>query len=309
MSELQALVEDFLAHQKLLFSPSTHEQRAVNLRRFLSILSSWGIVELKQLSLEVLLAYQLVKIKHIKPSGMRSEVSKHTIKADTSSLLAFLRYLFSKGHVFQDFSAHLKSPRLRKKLPRPLEPKVIEQWFSLCDLTKPTGLRDRALLELAYSSGLRAGEIAALDLCDLDLREGLVHITKSKTNEGRITPITRRAKHFLERYLKEARPLFPVRPEAAEALWLSSFGLRLTRTKIGIRVRRTYQAELSHTEPVTMHALRHSCATHLLQNGANIRELQTLLGHRDINSTALYLKTTTLELKETLSRCHPRCHK
>jgi len=173
------------------------------------------------------------------------------------------------------------------------------------NLGKPVGLRDRALLEVAYAAGLRIGELLALDLADLDLGKGLLKVLKSKNDRQRNVPLTHWALHFLQTYLKEARPEL-TSPLSLNALWLNSQGGRLTRAQLISHLPKTYRWSKTVGFRFTVHLLRHACATHLLSSGAPLRHVQELLGHQNLSSTQIYTHITPVALEEQHRRCHPR---
>ncbi|MCW5872954.1 MAG: tyrosine-type recombinase/integrase [Candidatus Eremiobacteraeota bacterium] len=163
-------------------------------------------------------------------------------------------------------------------------------------VTEPLGLRDRAYLEMAYGTEMRRGELHALELTDLDLNQGLVLVRKPKNMEQRTVPLTNWALHYLLRYLEEARPKL-TSPLSLNALWLSETGRRMRLSGLGERFYKEYRAHKTLDFPFTLHQMRHACATHLLQAGASIREIQQLLGHRELASTEIYTHLTPTRLR------------
>ncbi len=173
------------------------------------------------------------------------------------------------------------------------------------DLSDAQGLRDRAFLEVAYATGLRLSELLALDLADLDLGGGLVKVRKSKNDRQRNVPLTGWARHFLHRYLEEAR-IQLTSPLSLNALWLNARGGRWRRYQVILRLPKVYRWRETVGFRFTMHLLRHACATHLLSSGAPLRHVQELLGHSDMGSTQIYTHITPVALREQHRRCHPR---
>ena len=165
------------------------------------------------------------------------------------------------------------------------------------------GQRDRAILELLYGTGLRLGEAARTDVTDLDLRSGLLLVRNGKGRKDRIVPICGSAATALDLYLRESRPELVARIDAA--LFLSRDGARLGAPGLRVRVK-SYGRRIGVT--LTPHALRHSCATHLLRGGADLRHVQALLGHQRLTTTALYTRVATRDLRAVVARCHPRMH-
>ena len=166
------------------------------------------------------------------------------------------------------------------------------------------GLRDRALLELYYSSGLRLDEARSLELDDLDLADGLVTVAESKSGRGRRVPMGTHAIHWLRRYLKEGRPQLTVKTRRTLAVFLSQQGSKMGKETIAGRIRH-YVAQAGIEKHVTAHVFRHSFAVHLLKHGASTRHIQEMLGHRSLQATQIYLRLLPADLKEAHRRSHP----
>lgn len=166
------------------------------------------------------------------------------------------------------------------------------------------GIRDRAILEVLYGTGLRVGECARLDVVDLDLAERTLLVRNGKGKKDRVVPVGGRAALALELYLREARPLFR-RSSHEQALFLSTLGGRLTRSAIEARVR-ALQKAIASPVWISPHVLRHACATHLLKGGADVRHVQELLGHKRLETTALYTRVSVKDLAEVVAKAHPR---
>ena len=163
------------------------------------------------------------------------------------------------------------------------------------------GKRDRAILELLYGAGIRLGEAVRADVSDLDLRQGLLLVRNGKGKKDRVVPVGGRAALALGTYLADVRPELVKRLESA--LFLSRDGARLSKIGLQAMVKRHGQAIGLHVSP---HTLRHTCATHLLRGGADIRHVQELLGHRSLQTTALYTRVAIEDLRQVLARAHPR---
>lgn len=226
----------------------------------------------------------------------------------SSAIRSWLRFLYQRQELL--FPLHEEMTWNPKGLP----PKRARSYLSyaqvrtlleLPDLATPRGLRDRALLEMAYGSGLRRGELFALDLQHVDLTAGQVHVEESKNSYSRIVPLTNWTLHYLGRYLREVRPQL-TSPLSLNALWLSTdFGRRLNAVSLG----RLLDKLCLRAEPkfhCTPHQLRHAFATHLLQAGAPLVDIQALLGHRAIDSTAVYTRMTPHHLSQVHRKNHPR---
>ena len=306
---IEEAIACFLEYQKTNYPPRTHRNRRWSLTKFGGYLQRRGVETLSQLTPDILREYEREKPGlFTSMSPERDEVSPGTLTLDTSNLRMFLIYLHNWQFILEDLSAHITPKRYRVSISKALPLRAIEEWFSLCDLSKPIGMRDRAFFEVTYGAGLRPGETLALKLKDLDLAEGQLLVRKSKNGEARMVPITRTSSHYLQRYLTEARDWIPRTPKTEGQLWLTTSGTALSLRSIQDRVRDYYRPRLSCGTPITLHRLRHSCATHLLKGGASVRHVQELLGHRSINSTQVYTKVAIPDLRSTFRRFHPRSH-
>jgi site-specific recombinase XerD len=223
----------------------------------------------------------------------------------TYAIKAWLRFLHARKELLLALHEDLTYPRPRSRLRVPLSHTQVLQLLQLPPLDTPAGLRDRAFLEVAYATAMRKSELAALDLSDLDLAEGLATVRKSKNTHQRTVPLTRWAVHFLHRYLEQARPQL-TSPLSLNALWLGWRGARFHANQMGIRLRLCYEVKEKLGFSVTLHQLRHTVATNLLAEGADVRSVQELLGHLDLQSTETYTHITPARLRQVHQRCHPR---
>ena len=172
------------------------------------------------------------------------------------------------------------------------------------DVSDPLGIRDRAILETLYGSGLRRRELVNLDLGDVDRVRGVVLVRRGKGGKDRFAPMGAQALAWIERYLAECRPLLEV--SASEtALFLSGYGGRFTPGALGNWVRRTIN-EAQIGKAGSCHLFRHACATHLLEGGADLRMIQELLGHARLDTPQIYTAVSIAQLREVHARCHPR---
>ena len=166
------------------------------------------------------------------------------------------------------------------------------------------GLRNRAMLEVLYGSGLRSDEFHRLDISDIDFEHGFVGVRKGKGSIDRVVPLSSEARKWLERYLKEARPVLAEQGKPTTALWLSSVGNRLCKTTL-INLIKGYKAKAGVKKQGSTHAFRHSIATHLLDRGMDIRYIQKFLGHRSIMSTEIYAHVAVDGLRKWMIKTHP----
>ncbi len=220
-----------------------------------------------------------------------------------SAVRSFHRFLVREGETDRDPAASLTAPRLPRRLPRPLGVEEIERLLEAPDPATPAGLRDRAILEVLYGSGLRISELTGLDVDDIDLDEGSVRVL-GKGGKERQVPVGRLAREAVGDYLTAARPGFASTTSRA-ALFLNQRGGRLTRQSCARMLARCARiAGLGRR--VTLHTLRHSFATHLLEGGADIRVVQELLGHASVATTQVYTLVTVQHLREVYETAHPR---
>jgi integrase/recombinase XerD len=219
------------------------------------------------------------------------------------ALRGFYRFAVREGRLEADPMENLKAPRPFKPLPRYLTGRQVEALLAAPDVVTPLGLRDRAILELFYATGLRISEVIGLAPRDLDLDLGLVRAF-GKGRKERLVPLGSEAQAWVRRYLAEARPLLGgARRDGA--VFLGRGGRRLTRMGLWGIVRR--HAVASGVQDVlTPHVLRHSFATHLLEHGADLRALQAMLGHADISTTQIYTHVSRERLRRVYDQFHPR---
>ena len=198
----------------------------------------------------------------------------------------------------------MQTPRRARKLPVVLVPAEVEALLRQPLILEPRGLRDRAILELLYASGLRVSEVCQLGLDQVDLRVGYVRCI-GKGSKERIVPFGDVAGQALDEYLRRARAKLLRKNKAEPALFLNRLGQRITRQGLW-KIIKAYARQAGINKNLSPHTLRHSFATHLLENGADLRAVQEMLGHADISTTQIYTHLTRARLKEIYQRSHPR---
>jgi len=218
----------------------------------------------------------------------------------------FLRHLAASGHLEADPLLGIETPRRGRPLPRTLHPEETARLIAAADPATPLGLRDRAMLEVAYGAGLRVSELVGLPLGGLDSRRGLLRVW-GKGRKERIVPLGEPALAALAEWLERGRPRF-VRPgrRAADAVFLSSRGSAMSRQNFFERLRALARAAGIPLDRVSPHVLRHAFATDLLEGGADLRAVQTMLGHADLTTTQIYTHVSRARLRDTVERLHPR---
>ncbi|MFC6181936.1 site-specific tyrosine recombinase XerD [Lactiplantibacillus daowaiensis] len=230
--------------------------------------------------------------------------SRNTIIHTVSSLRKFFQYLAQRHQIDSDPMLKIDTPKRAQHLPQVLSAHEVERLLAVPKLETPLGLRDRALLEVMYATGLRVSETINLTLDDLHLDLGLIQ-TIGKGDKERIIPIGDVAIDFVEQYLKTARPKLASPKRRNDYIFLNNHGGQLTRQGVWKNLKAEVKAA-GIEKNVTPHTLRHSFATHILENGADLRVVQELLGHADISTTQIYTHITKKRLAEVYQKFHPR---
>ncbi len=245
-----------------------------------------------------------VQLEHL--ASYREELRRKLVEGTVTLLLVRVRGLFRwaqrSGRLLLDPTRELHLPRLPRRLVRVLTPAELEPLFEQPPPGTPRGLRDRAVLETLYGTGLRRAECVALDLVDLDLAERQLRVRRGKGRRSRLLPLGPHLAGVLAAYLERARPALERAPAAA--VFLSGRGRRLSRSALSDLVQR--HANRAGLGPLSPHRLRHSFATHLLEAGAQLPHLKALLGHRSLQTTEIYTRIRPLDLLGLVQRCHPR---
>lgn len=226
-----------------------------------------------------------------------------TVSRNLSSVKTFYKFLIQEGIVSINPTDNLESPRLARRLPGVLTVDEVDRLLSLPDPIKPLGIRDRAMLELMYASGMRVSELLGLKVDDVNLLAGFSHCM-GKGKKERIVPINQTAVEWVSRYLTRSRPLLLKNP-LERNLFLNARGQPLTRQGFW-KLLNGYAREAKIDKELTPHTLRHSFATHLLENGADLRAVQEMLGHADIATTQIYTHLTKSRIREVYNAAHPR---
>jgi len=233
----------------------------------------------------------------------REHLQSRSIARNVVSLRQFFLHLVREEVISSNPTEHLESPRSWKVLPKYLSVEETQNLLHQPEEATPLGIRDRAILEMLYGTGLRVSELIGLRVGDVSLEEGAVRAL-GKGNKQRLVPVGRHATEAVERYLGEARGAL-VGGKPAPWLFVSRRGGRLTRQSIWLLLGH-YGKLAGVARPVTPHLLRHSFATHMLARGADLRSLQMMLGHADISTTQIYTHVVAARLQEIYRRHHPR---
>jgi integrase/recombinase XerD len=302
MDKLEILLVKFSEHMKVTnFSDRTMPDYIRNVQRYLDYLRGLRIENIAEADRRVLLDYQAkVYLETFKGKPL----TPATQKARLTCVKTFYRYLLKNGHILYDPAADLDMPKLPKLLPHHiLSKKEMGVLLSKPDLETPLGMRDRAIMEVLYYTGIRASELVGLTLNDLDLAKGELRINQGKGRKDRLVPLGEMACDFLEIYLREARPKLAA--SGQPLLFVSKNGNRIRANNLYDMIRR--RGEKAGLKTTTNpHGLRHTCATHLLKGKADIRQIQELLGHASIATTQRYTRVEITDLKRVLKQSHPR---
>lgn len=298
-TSFESSLESFNALRKARrFSAVTIRKTALVLSRLFVFLRQRGLSNIMEVKEEDLVAYA----RHL--AERKPPLAPWSQRAYLSQIIAFFASLDRLGVILQNPALDLVMPKV-SKIPRNIlsetqAGKMMEQpspWT-------PQGKRDRAIMELLYGAGLRVSECAKLELKDLDLMKGSLFVHQGKGKKDRVVPISGRASAAVDLYLKEGRPGL-VRSPRQQALFLKASGTPVEASTIQAVVRGAAKAA-GIPFVVTSHTLRHTCATHLLRNGADIAHVQKLLGHAHISTTAIYTRVFPKDLAAVMKRAHPR---
>ncbi len=237
-------------------------------------------------------------IEYLKEIGKKTS----TISRNLASIRSFYQYQLRAKKVKKDPTDGMKSPKIEKKAPSVLSSEEVELLLEQPKNVDLKGIRDKAMLEFAYATGMRVTEIISLNIEDVNFEKSFV--TCASEVKKRNIPLGKLSLKALEEYVKDARPIM-IKKEDEKALFVNVNGKRLTRQGFW-KIIKYYKEQAHITKDITPHVLRHSFATHLLQNGADLKSIQMMLGHSDISSTQVYMKFQDESLKNIYHQTHPR---
>lgn len=220
-----------------------------------------------------------------------------------ASMRRFYRYALRENLISQDPTQQIESPKLPRSLPKSLNEQEVEDLLNAPNISAPIGLRDRAMLELLYASGLRVSELVGIRVNEVSTQDGVVRVT-GKGSKTRLVPMGEEAADWINRYIKEARPDI-LQKRLSDALFVTVRASEMTRQAFWYLIKR-YALMAGITKQMSPHVLRHAFATHLLNHGADLRVVQMLLGHADISTTQIYTHVARERLKSLHSVHHPR---
>jgi len=250
--------------------------------------------------------WQSVEPRHISEwisSLSEDEYAVASLARKLTSIRMLAKYLVRERLREDDFSELIHGPKLVRRVPDTLSVDEVRRLMEAPDTNKPYGVRDKAILELFYSSGLRVSELSSLEMHQLDLEQGFLRVFGKGAKE-RLVPMGRQAIEWVERYLGHARNFF-AKPHSGSALFLSERGTAISRKTLWVIIKK-YARVAGIDKAVKPHLLRHSFATHLLSGGADLRVIQEMLGHSDISTTQIYTAVETKRLLDQHKNFHPR---
>lgn len=296
MKDFNYLIDDYIVYLKTgkSFSPHTISAYSFELNRF------YSFIEKNKNTAEEIEQQDIVDYLYfLRNSGLK----ERSISRALSSLKSFFKYLVSEGEIEKNPTALIDTPKLQQSLPKVMSPEEVDRLLSAPERSTTRGLRDLAMLELLYATGLRVSELVNLSLNDLHLEEGFLRVM-GKGSKERIVPIAEKTIYTIKKYLEKSRPFFAKESHNSQ-LFFSRPGRKMTRQAFWTIIKK-YALKAGISTEITPHTLRHSFATHLLVNGADLRAVQLMLGHSDISTTQIYTHLETPRLKKIIKKYHPR---
>jgi integrase/recombinase XerD len=295
--ELTPVIAQFLTHVRVEKGLSTNTVAA-----YQRDLAKFNVIAQKRkLALENISRDDLVDFL----AGLyREKLESRTVARHLVTLRNFFRFAQVQELIATDPSLNLESPKIRRNLPGYLKLEEVERLLAQPDAKTPLGLRDRAMLEVLYSTGLRVSELIGLRVMDLDTKVGCIRCI-GKGDKERIVPAGKKALSIVEKYLRDARPKLLGKGAASQSLFVNRNGHSLSRVGVW-KILSAYGRRAGLRVALTPHMLRHSFATHLLERGADLRSVQLMLGHADISTTQIYTHVVEERLKQIYKAHHPR---
>ncbi|WP_432359141.1 site-specific tyrosine recombinase XerD [Sporosarcina sp. UB5] len=298
MKDAKFALEDYIHFLKVerQLSQNTVTSYKRDLSDYLDQLEKAGVGSIDDIDRSAILQY----LHSLKELGK----SSRTVARHISSIRSFHQFLLREKVTTQDPTVHLEMPKLEQKLPSVLSVTEVDKLISMPESSKPQGKRDIAMLELLYGTGMRVSELIGLNVDDIHISMGFVRVF-GKGGKERIVPLGGGAMNACTAYIREARPTFIAKTKGSDALFVNMRGSRLTRQGCW-KIIKGYAMEAGIQKELTPHILRHSFATHLIENGADIRAVQEMLGHADISTTQIYTHVSKARLKDVYVKFHPR---
>jgi len=291
-------LDDLRVHNR---TPDAIEGRLNELRPFLRWAEERGLFHPEQITHTILESYQRWLWRYRKKNGKPLGIS--TQRQRLGGVKNFFAWLCKKHVLEANPASEIELPRAEKRLPiEALSRSEVETVLGMPDVSDPLGVRDRAMLELFYSTGIRRTEMTLLEVSDLNREKRLLTV-HGKGRKDRVVPVGTRALQWVEKYLQDVRPLLLIDPDV-QTLFLSGYGEAFNPDVLGRKVIK-YIEKADIGRRGGPHLLRHTCATHMLEGGADIRYIQQLLGHEKLETTAIYTEVSIVQLQAVHARCHP----
>ena len=304
MTDINTFIERYKNHLTVLnYAAGTIKGHTLSLNRFIAYLRENNIFEIPSVTRDTIKDYQIALYEEINRKGQPNSVCSQNNRLKV--VKSFFRYLAEENYIVGDPAKDISYAKIPKRLPRSILTKTeTRKLLKMPDTKTVLGYRDRTILEALYSTAIRREEITNLMLQDVDYNEGFVRINSGKGKKDRVVPIGKIACRYLENYIKAVRPSL-IRDPYNNHLFLSMKGNKLSKNMIWEIVKR-YTKKAKLKKNISPHTFRHTCATLMLRNKANIRHIQEMLGHSSLDSTQVYASVSITDLKEVHSRCHPR---
>jgi integrase/recombinase XerD len=283
------------------YSDSTLNRRENNLRRFIGWCDERGLNDPQSITKPILETYQRYLYYYRQANG--APLSPRTQTQYLTTLRQFFKWLSQQNYLLYNPASELMLPKASFSLPAVLSEDEVAKLLEQPDINTPYGLRDRAMLELFYSVGLRRTELCNLQVSDLSLSRKTLFIHQGKGGKDRLLPVGARAIHWLSHYLQQARPQLLLSVTDTR-LFLNDYGEPFRDSKLGDKVKR-YLKSAGIYAPGSCHLLRHAMATHMLENGADLRYIQAMLGHAGLNTTQIYTHVSIRKLQAIHAATHP----
>ncbi|MDO4545903.1 MAG: site-specific tyrosine recombinase XerD [Bacillota bacterium] len=286
---------EFLQREKKM-SKNTLEAYNRDISEFISFEGTRGITDLLDISSTEIIAF----LHELKTGGK----SAATVNRKLASMRAFFNYLIQIGLIKSNPTTGIKSPKIEKKALEYLEIDEVDRLLGAPDETNAKGMRDKAILEVLYATGIRVSEIIEANLADINLRMGFITCA-GESSKARIVPLGRPARAALENYIYDSRDALLKENREENALFVNYSGKRITRQGLW-KILKEYGVKAGIDHRLTPNIIRNSFAVHMLQNGADLKSLQELMGHEDISATQAYLSVTKNRIKDVYDKAHPR---
>ncbi|WP_320042313.1 tyrosine-type recombinase/integrase [uncultured Desulfobacter sp.] len=299
------MVEDLLfrfrEHLKVLNrSPATVKAYACHTKEFLDALD---IRDVKKITTPMIETW--IRGLWDYRNGLGKPYATGTVCLKIRSVKRFFEFLESANIIFINPAEFIKEPQKKTRIKPVLTSGEVKRILDQPNLGTLTGIRDRTVLEVLYSTGIRLNELCSLTIYDADLTGGMLRITKGKGSKDRVVPLGRHAVKFLREYIAKVRPRFSQKNRTSRYLFMDYLGNPVSKAVVSIMIRKCRKAAKIKSQ-VTAHTFRHTFATVLVKNGADIRAVQKMLGHSDIKTTQVYIRSLGLDIKKEHSKTHPR---